>query len=139
MDPGKNMADDRWKEACEIKENASQDRGVQNTSNIPIKDKNGKLLMSDEEQNNRWIDHFCNILNQPDPPQTYNFDDEREAIGAIYELDVNTDDMGVEETEAAIRSLRNKKAPGLDEIPAELLKEGGRTMVEQLTRLFNGC
>ncbi|EYC25467.1 hypothetical protein Y032_0012g1909 [Ancylostoma ceylanicum] len=59
-------------------------------SNIPIKDKNDKQLMSDEEQNSIWIEHFRDILNQPDPPQTYNFDDEREAIGAVDELDVNT-------------------------------------------------
>ncbi|EYB92935.1 hypothetical protein Y032_0188g1146 [Ancylostoma ceylanicum] len=70
-------------------------------SNIPIKDKNGKLLMSDEEQKNRWIEHFRDILNQPDPPHAYNFDDEREAIGAVDELDVNTGDISVEETETA--------------------------------------
>ncbi|EYC15643.1 hypothetical protein Y032_0036g3270 [Ancylostoma ceylanicum] len=74
-------------------------------SNIPIKDKNGKLLMSDEEQHSRWIEHFRDILNQADPPQTCNFDDERQAIDAVDELDVNTGDISVEETEAAIRSL----------------------------------
>ncbi|EYC26243.1 hypothetical protein Y032_0010g1037 [Ancylostoma ceylanicum] len=84
-------------------------------SNIPMKDKNGKLLMSDEEQKNRWIEHFRDILNQPHPPQTYNFDDEREAIGAVDELDANTGDISVKETVAAIRSLRNKKAPGIDQ------------------------
>ncbi|EYC20260.1 hypothetical protein Y032_0022g535 [Ancylostoma ceylanicum] len=107
--------------------------GVRNMLNIPTKDKNGKLLMSDEELNKRWIEHFRDVFNQSDPPQTYNFDDEREATGAVDELDVNTGDISVEGTETAIRSLRNKKSPDLDEIPAELLKAGGRTMAEQLT------
>ncbi|EYB89769.1 hypothetical protein Y032_0228g2890 [Ancylostoma ceylanicum] len=79
-------------------------------------DKNGKLLMSDEEQNNRKIEHFRDILNQADPPQTYNFDDERESIGAVDELDVNTGNVCLDETEITIGSLRNKKVPGLDEI-----------------------
>ncbi|EYC02895.1 hypothetical protein Y032_0097g3003 [Ancylostoma ceylanicum] len=95
--------------------------------------------MSDEEENNRWIERLRDILNQPDPPKTNDFDDERKVFGAVDALDVNTGDISVEETEAAIRSLRNKKAPGLDEIPPELLKAGGRTMAEQLTRLFNDC
>ncbi|EYB99957.1 hypothetical protein Y032_0119g867 [Ancylostoma ceylanicum] len=73
-------------------------------SNIPIKDKTGKLLMSDEEQNNRWVEQFRNILNQPDLPQTYNFYDEREAIGTVDEFDVNTGDISVEETEAVLET-----------------------------------
>ncbi|KIH69479.1 hypothetical protein ANCDUO_00178 [Ancylostoma duodenale] len=67
-------------------------------SNIPIKDRSRKPLLTVEEQNE-----------------------------------------SIEETETAVRRLRNGKAPGLDEITTELLKSRGRMLAEHLTRLFNDC
>ncbi|PIO73735.1 hypothetical protein TELCIR_04284 [Teladorsagia circumcincta] len=108
--------------------------GNSNLLNVPIRDKNGKLLLSDEEQSDRWLEHFQNVLNQPSPMETYYFDE----MDPAEELDVNTGDITSEETDEAIKCLRSKKAPG-DGIQAELLKEGGRTMIEVLTEFFNRC
>ena len=109
--------------------------GSSNNSNVPIKDKSGKLLLSDEEQNERWVEHFRDVLNQPRPIETHCF----EEMEGYDELDVDVSSITVEETEQAIKCLKSKKAPGLDEIAPELIKAGGRLMAKVLTRLFNEC
>ena len=45
-------------------------------SNAPIKDKNGRILQTEEEQNERWVEHFKEILNQPEPTETFDFPEE---------------------------------------------------------------
>ena len=50
--------------------------GSQSNSNVPIKDKNGKVLLTIEEKTNRWVEHFKNVLNQPHPETLHDFDGE---------------------------------------------------------------
>ena len=40
---------------------------------MPVKDKKGKILMTEEEQNARWVEHFRSVLNQPHPSSTFDF------------------------------------------------------------------
>ena len=109
--------------------------GTKNISSVPIKNKNGKLLTTQDEQHKRWVEHFRETLNQPDPVTTHNFDMEN----AQEELQVNTGEITIAEVQIAIQTLKNNKAAGLDEISAELLKYGGHTMAKELTLLFNLC
>ncbi|XGW34915.1 hypothetical protein V3C99_018736, partial [Haemonchus contortus] len=88
-----------------------------------------------DEQKERWLEHFRNILNQPEPQRTYCF----EGLEPANELDVDVGSITPEETIEAIRCLRNGRASGIDEIPAELLKAGDSTMVKKLTELYNRC
>ena len=48
--------------------------GVNSNNKVSIKNKHGKVLSSEEEQNHRWIEHFREILHQPDPASFLNFD-----------------------------------------------------------------
>ena len=80
---------------------------VNSNNNVPIKDKQGKVLSS-EEQNQRWIQHFREVLNQPDPPSFLNFD----SYEAMHPLEVNTDEIRITEVLKAIKTLKNNKAPG---------------------------
>ena len=61
--------------------------GVNSNNKVQIKDKQDKVLGSEEEQNHRWIEHFREVLNQPDLPSFLNFD----SYEVKHPLEVNTD------------------------------------------------
>ena len=50
--------------------------GSQSNSNVPIKDRNGKVLLTIEEQTNRWVENFKEVLNQSHPKTLHDFDRE---------------------------------------------------------------
>ena len=109
--------------------------GAHSYSSAPIKDKSGNLLLTKEEQDARWIEHFKETLNQPSPHATFDF----AAISTSEELDVDGGNITAAETIKAIQAMKNNKAAGLDEITAELLKYGGDSVTKVLTSLFNEC
>ena len=49
--------------------------GVKDNTNVPIMAKNGRLLLTEREQNLRWKEHFEEVLNQPEPLFTADFGD----------------------------------------------------------------
>ena len=63
--------------------------GSQSNSSVPIKDKNGKMLLTIEEQTKRWVEHFKEILNQPHPDTMHDFDREI----ADEQLDVSLENI----------------------------------------------
>ena len=101
-----------------------------------IKDMNGRLLKGDEARK-RWADHFENLLNV--------VEDRRAEIIAVAGVQVpmmeveNESEITKEEVERALRETKTGKAPGVDGVTAEMLKEGGVTVVEWLVRLFSIC
>ena len=52
-------------------------------------------------------------------------------------LEVYEGNINLEEVQRAVHSLMNNRAPGVDEISAEMLKHGKETVAEQLAGLFN--
>lgn len=96
-----------------------------------IKDKQGKTLTSTEEQPKRWVEHFSELLNRPDP------EDPQDIQLAETELPINCDKPTKQEIRKAIQTLKNGKAAGPDSIPAEALKvDIINTSTEILYRLF---
>ena len=89
-----------------------------NTSNV-VKDRNGNILSKESDIMNRWAEHFRSVLNRGDPTQPPAIDIDN---NNIEELDISVEEISAEEIQAAIRKLKNNKAAGVDNIPAELLK-----------------
>ena len=109
--------------------------GSQSNSNVPIKDRNGKVLLTIEEQTNRWVEDFKEVLNQSHPKTLHDFDRET----ADEQLDVNLEIFNEEEVTVVIQKLKNNKVPGLDNITSQMLKNGGECLIESLTSLLNNC
>ena len=87
-----------------------------NNLDTPIKDKDEKLLISEEVQNARWAEYFSEILNRP-PPKT-----EPGIPVAAEDLDIETTPPSREELINAIKALENNKAPGPDNLNAKFFK-----------------
>ena len=96
----------------------------------PIKDKNGTILNTPDQQKRRWAEHFHELLNRPAPETRANI------IPAESQLPINCQVPTVTEIKAAIKSLKNGKSAGPDGIPAEALKADIDTTAKMLHPLF---
>ena len=117
-----------WKEFKIIRKGGSRIEEV-------VKDRNGQLVKGDDARK-RWAEYFENLLNVVE---------EREAeIVAVAGVQVpmirdeDENEITKEEVERALKETKTGKAPGVDGVTAEMLKEGV-TVVERLVRLFNVC
>ena len=92
-----------------------------------IRDKNGNILFENEDKVKRWKEYLEDLYKGS------NFN----AKIIEDESEVEKDDMGAcilrSEFDAAIKDLQRNKAPGIDDIPAELIKYAGE---KTLTRLY---
>ena len=100
------------------------------TTNSPIEDKQGRLLTTEAEQEARWAEHFNEVLNRP-PPTV-----EADIQEAEVDLDVSSIPPTKEEVIAAIKSLKNAKAPGSDNLNAELFKADPELTAKIILPLF---
>lgn len=95
------------------------------------RDKDGNILNDENETLERWAENFKERLNRSE-----NLDN--------YETEVDMEDdrerdniPTVEEIQKAVEKLRNNRAPGADEIPAELLKKGLGALENQICQLIS--
>ena len=94
-----------------------------------IKDENGKVLTEENEIKDRWK-RYCEKLYASQEETSvdqadFSYDDEEEP------------DILLSEVKNAIRKLKNNKAPGIDDIPGELLKNFDNAGVKILLQLCN--
>ena len=101
-----------------------------------VKDVNGQLLRENETRK-RWAEYFEELLN---------VQGDREAdIVAVGGVQVpvmgeeNERQITKEEVKRAMNEMKGGKAPGMDGVRVEMLKEGGVTVLEWLVRVFNIC
>ena len=99
-------------------------------SERPVKDKEGNQLVGEENQRQRWVEHFEDLLNRPSPANPPNIQP------AENDLDIDCSAPSQEEIRQAIKQLKNGKAAGPDNIPAEALKLDIETTVDMLHPLF---
>ena len=76
----------------------------------------------------RWRNYFSQLLN------VHEVKDVRQA--EIHTVEPLVPEPSAFEDELAIEKLKYHKSPGIDQIPAELIKEGGRTIVCEIHKLI---
>ena len=87
-----------------------------NSSTSLIRDRQGAILSTSEEQQARWVEHFNNVLNRPPPVGNIVIPEMEE------DIEINVAVPTKEEILKSISSLKNGKAAGPDDIPAEAMK-----------------
>ena len=102
-------------------------------TNIPVKDKHGKTLISEEEQKLRWAEHFKELLNRPIITNTPTITEDNQ----MPLLNTSCENITLEEIKSTIKNLKNHKATGDDGISGEMLKAADDTSLNHLLYLFN--
>ena len=110
---------------------AKQLCGNNTNHSMPVKDKQGKVLTTEREQAARWVQHFEEVLNRPDPEEPAD-----PPPSKLY-LDIDTSPPVIAEVRSAIENMKNGKAPGIDSLQAELFKADISTTSRLLTDLFS--
>ena len=93
-----------------------------------IKDESGKVLTESDEIKNHWKKYCENLYASPeetkDTPEKFPSGDDEP-------------DILLSEVQEAIKKLKNQKAPGIDDIPSELLQHADYSVAIVLQKLCN--
>ena len=95
---------------------------------IIVKDEKGELVADRHSIMARWRNSFSQLLN------VHEDIDIRQA--EIHTVEPLVPEPSIFEFELAIGKLTNHKSPGIDQIPAELIKAGGRTICSVIHKLI---
>ena len=105
--------------------------GKATSCDAPVKDKRGKVLTTEDSQLKRWMEHFGEVLNRPEPEERPDIPDAESDPG------IRTDPPSRQEIKDAVKRLKANKAPGPDGIPPEAFKADINTSVEALHKVFS--
>ena len=94
-------------------------KGYQPRCNI-VKDEKGDLVADSHSIVARWRNYFSQLFN------VHGVKDVRQA--EIHTAEPLVPEPSAAEIELAIDKLKSHKSPGIDQIPVELIKAGGRTI-----------
>ena len=84
----------------------------------------------DREKAARWVQHFCEVLNQPEPDDPVN----PPQVENILDIDISPPIEA--KVESAIKAMKGGKAAWIDSNHAEMLKADLGTSCKVLTDLF---
>jgi hypothetical protein len=103
-------------------------KGYQPKTNL-VKDERGDLLADPQKILTRWKNDFCQLLNVQVP-------------GGIRQTEIHTvepfvPELSAAEFEVAIRKMKRYKAPGSDQIPAELIQARGKHCILRYINLLS--
>ncbi|KAK3552669.1 hypothetical protein QTP86_019443, partial [Hemibagrus guttatus] len=94
-----------------------------------IKDRDGRVLTSEESVQRRWKEYFEELMNE---------ENEREKrVEGVNSVEQKVDKIRKDEVRKALKRMKSGKAVGPDDIPVEVWKCLGKAAVEFLTSLFN--
>ncbi|KAL1279411.1 hypothetical protein QQF64_026084 [Cirrhinus molitorella] len=94
-----------------------------------IKDRDGRVLTSEESVQRRWKEYFEELMNE---------ENEREKrVEGVNSVEQKVDKIRKDEVRKALKRMKSGEAVGPDDIPVEVWKCLGEAAVEFLTSLFN--
>ncbi|KAK3519618.1 hypothetical protein QTP86_000975, partial [Hemibagrus guttatus] len=94
-----------------------------------IKDRDGRVLTSEESVQGRWKEYFEELMNE---------ENEREKrVEGVNSVEQKVDKIRKDEVRKALKRMKSGKAVGPDDIPVEVWKCLGEAAVEFLANLFN--
>ncbi|KAK3543979.1 hypothetical protein QTP70_032740, partial [Hemibagrus guttatus] len=94
-----------------------------------IKDRDGKVLTSEESVQRRWKKYFEELMNE---------ENEREKrVEGVNSVEQKVDKIRKDEVRKALKRMKSGKAVGPDDIPVEVWKCLGEAAMEFLASLFN--
>ncbi|KAK3552523.1 hypothetical protein QTP86_013248 [Hemibagrus guttatus] len=94
-----------------------------------IKDRDGRVLTSEESVQRRWKEYFEELMNK---------ENEREKrVEGVNSVEQKVDKIRKDEVRKALKRMKSGKAVGPDDIPVEVWKCLGAAAVEFLASLFN--
>jgi hypothetical protein len=104
-------------------------KGCQPRTNI-VKDEKGDFVTDSRSILTRWRNHFSQLLNV-------------HGVNDLKQTEIHTAEKLVPEpsafgVEIAIEMLKRHKSTGNDQIPADLIKAGSRTILSQIHKLLFG-
>ncbi|KAK3558095.1 hypothetical protein QTP86_009456 [Hemibagrus guttatus] len=94
-----------------------------------IKDRDGRVLTSEESVQRRWKEYFEELMNE---------ENEREKrVEGVNSVEQKVDKIRKDEVRKALKRMKSGKAVDPDDIPVEVWKCLGEAAVEFLANLFN--
>jgi flagellar basal body rod protein FlgC len=93
-----------------------------------VKDEKGDLVADSHSIVARWRDYFSQLFN------VHGVKDDGQA--EIHTAEPLVPEPSASEVEMAIDKLKSHKSPGIDEIPAELIKAGGGAICLEIHKLI---
>ncbi|KAK3513913.1 hypothetical protein QTP70_032842, partial [Hemibagrus guttatus] len=94
-----------------------------------IKDRDGRVLTSEESVQRRWKEYFEELMNE---------ENERgKRVEGVNSVEQKVDKIRKDEVRKALKRMKSGKAVGPDDIPVEVWKCLGEAAVEFLASLFN--
>ncbi|XP_020604539.1 uncharacterized protein LOC110043431 [Orbicella faveolata] len=101
----------------------------------PLKAKSGKVITNQSKQLQRWVEHYLKLYST----QNIVTDAALDALPRLPAMEELDEMPTLEELSKAIDNLACGKAPGLDSIPAEVLKHGKPSILQPLHELLCHC
>ncbi|KAK3573129.1 hypothetical protein QTP86_014133, partial [Hemibagrus guttatus] len=94
-----------------------------------IKDRDGRVLTSEESVQRRWKEYFEELMNEEN--------EGGKRVEGVNSVEQKLDKIRKDEVRKALKRMKSGKAVGPDDIPVEVWECLGEAAVEFLTSLFN--
>ena len=96
-----------------------------------IRDSKGNIIKDEATRLQRGAEYLEDILNADQPEELLDFSQ----LNSFGELEINMEPPTMAKLNKAVRLLKRNKSPGIDNIPPELLKDGGDNIREWLLQI----